>query len=518
MARRAVAARAPAGRADVEGEIAVSRVVVIGAGVGGLAAAARLSALGHDVTVCEAAEEVGGKLGTVAHEVPGVGEFRFDTGPSVVTMPHVLEDLFNDTGGWPDGLELEPVDPITRYRFADGTALDATGDLDEFCGRLNLSLGEGSGADWRAFSERAERIWEASRGPFLEQRLDGAAGLAKLAARQPRDIATIAPGRSLRALGKRHLRDPRLRMLLDRYATYTGSDPRRAPAALAAVPYVEQAYGGWYVRGGLHRLAEALHDRAVERGARFLLGERVWRIDVEDGRAQGVWLSDGSRVPADVVVAGIDAAAVYGTLVDAPRAARRLRRATPSLSGFVLLLAVDGRTPGVAHHNVLFPADYDAEFDAVFGKKASPVVDPTLYVSVPDDASVRPFGCEAWFVLVNAPRHGTGPGAIDWRAHGLTTRYAEHLIDMLGARGLKVRDRILWSQAISPAELEQRTLSPGGAIYGSSSNGAAAAFLRPANRSPVPGLFLVGGSAHPGGGLPLVALSAQIVAGLVGPA
>jgi phytoene desaturase len=496
----------------------MSRVVVIGAGVGGLAAAARLAALGHDVTVCEASESVGGKLGLVTHEVPGVGEFRFDTGPSLVTLPHVLVDLFEETGGWPAGLELEPVEPIARYRFADGTAFDATSDLDDFCGRLNLALGEGSGADWRSFSARAERIWEASRGPFLEQPLDGPGSLARLATRQPRDIATMAPGRSLRALGRRHLRDPRLRMFLDRYATYTGSDPRRAPAALASVPFVEQAYGGWYVPGGLHRLGEALHDRAVELGARFRLGERVWRVDVEDGRAQGVWLSDGSKIPADVVVAGVDAATLYGSLVDAPRAARRLERATPSLSGFVLLLAVDGRTPGLAHHNVLFPADYDAEFDAVFGKRASPVADPTLYVSAPDDATVRPFGCEAWFVLVNAPRHGEGPGAIDWRAPGLTERYADHLIDMLAARGLAVRDRVLWSRPISPADIESRTLSPGGAIYGTSSNGAASAFLRPANRSPVPGLFLVGGSSHPGGGLPLVALSAQIVAGMVGPA
>ncbi len=210
---------------------------------------------------------------------------------------------------------------------------------------------------------------------------------------------------------------------------------------------------------------------------------------------------------------------MYGSLVDAPTAARRLARATPSLSGFVLLLAVEGATPGLAHHNVLFPADYDAEFDAVFGDRALPVPDPTLYVSAPDDPAVRPPGCEAWFVLVNAPRHGAaGPGTVDWRADGLAERYADRLLDLLAARGLPVRDRVRWSRALSPADLEQRTGAVGGAIYGTSSNGPTAAFLRPANRSPVPGLFLVGGSAHPGGGLPLVALSAQIVAGLVGPA
>ena len=495
----------------------MSRVVVIGAGVGGLAAAARLAALGHQVTVCEASEDIGGKLGLVVADIPHIGEFRFDTGPSLVTLPEVFEDLFRDTGGWPDELELVPLDPVARYRFADGSGFDAARGLDALCDALEV-LQPGDGDDWRAFTARAERVWEASREPFLESALHGPATIASLALRRPGDIAAIAPGRSLRALGRRHLRDPRLRMFLDRYATYTGSDPRRAPAALAAVPYAEQAFGGWYVRGGLHRLGLAVRDRALERGAVLRHGARVVRVTTGAGRVSGVDLEGGEHLPADVVVANTDAATVYGSLVDAPAAARRLARATPSLSGFVLLLAVEGRTPGLAHHNVLFPADYDAEFDAVFGDPARAVEDPTLYISAPDDPAVRPDGYEAWFVLVNAPRHGSGRGAVDWRAPGRAESYAESLLDLLAARGLPVRDRVRWSQVLSPADLEERTGAVGGAIYGTSSNGASAAFLRPANRSPVPGLFLVGGSSHPGGGLPLVTLSAQIVAGLVGPA
>ena len=490
--------------------------MVVGAGVGGLAAAARLAAQGHAVTVCEAADEVGGKLGLAVADVPGLGQFRFDTGPSLVTLPQVFRDLFEATGGWPAGLELVPLDPVARYRFADGSGFDAAADPDRLCAALE-AWSPGSGDDWRAFTARAARVWEASRGPFLETALDGPRTLARLAVRQPGDIAAIAPWRSLRSLGRQHLRDPRLRTFLDRYATYTGSDPRRAPAALAAVPYAEQACGGWYVPGGLHRLGLAVRDRAVERGAVLRTGARVVAVETTAGRASGVRLEGGERLPADVVVANADASVVFGSLVDAPAAARRLARATPSLSGFVLLLAVEGRTPGLAHHNVLFPADYDAEFDAVFGDPARPVPDPTLYVSAPDDPAVRPDGCEAWFVLVNAPRHGTGPGAVDWRAPGLAASYADRLLDLLAERGLPVRDRVRWSQVLSPADLEQRTGAAGGAIYGTSSNGAAAAFLRPANRSPVPGLLLVGGSSHPGGGLPLVTLSAQIVAGLVGP-
>ena len=490
----------------------MSRVVVIGAGVGGLAVAARLAALGHDVVVCEAAETVGGKLGS--YERDG---FVFDTGPSLVTMPYVFQDLFEATGGWPPGLALQRLDPIARYRFADGTGFDAGDDPADLHARLE-AWSPGSGDDWRRFLSRAERVWDASRGPFLESPLDGPRSIARLAVRHPRDILALAPHRSLRSLGRAYLRDPRLRMFLDRYATYTGSDPRRAPAALAAVPYAEQHFGGWYVPGGLRRLGQALHERAVERGATVRTSARVAEIVLEGGRAAGVRLADGELLRADVVIANADAAHVYGDLVACGPAARRLARATPSLSGFVLLLAVEGRTPGLAHHNVLFPTDYDAEFDDVFADPGRPVADPTLYVSAPDDPAGRPDGCEAWFVLVNAPRHGTGPGAVDWRAPGRATAYAERLLDLLDARGLPVRDRVRWSELRSPADLEQRTGAVGGAIYGTSSNGPAAAFLRPANRSPVPGLLLVGGSSHPGGGLPLVALSARIVAGLVGTA
>jgi phytoene desaturase len=296
---------------------------------------------------------------------------------------------------------------------------------------------------------------------------------------------------------------------------------------LATVPYVEQAFGSWYVRGGLRRLAEAVAQRAVERGAVVRTGTAVERVLVEGGRAAGVRLAGGEVLRADVVVSGADAAALYTDLLPPSRPTLRVRgdlaRSTPSLSGFVLLLALRGRTPGLAHHTVLFPADYDAEFDAVFGVgrhrgALQPVADPTVYVSAPDDPATRPDDdSESWFVLVNAPRHDPA-GGVDWDAPGLADRYAQQVLDVLARRGLDVRERVRWCAVRTPADLERDTRSVGGSIYGTSSNGARAAFLRPANASPVPGLFLVGGSSHPGGGLPLVALSAEIVAGLVGPA
>lgn len=496
----------------------MARVVVIGAGAGGLAVALRLAVRRHQVTVVEAADRPGGKLSGYRRD-----GFVFDTGPSLLTLPAVYRDLFARTGaGLDDVVDLVQPEPGYGYRFADGTTVDLPSvDPGSCAAALGEQLGGTAEADWRALISRAARMWQITRRPFLEAPIGGARELVAMA-RRPADVGTVAPWRTLRGLGARMLTDQRLGLLLDRYATFTGSDPRRAPAALATVPYVEQTFGIHHIAGGLHLLGEALHERCTERGVAFRLGERVEQVTLVSGRLSGVRLASGERLDADVVVCDADASLLYGQLLPdavARRPLRRLRRATPSLSAFVLLLAVRGRTSGLRHHNVWFPADYDAEFDAVFGPDARPVEDPTVYVCAPDDAAMRPDAeHEAWSVLVNAPRHDSRPGrgVIDWDAPGLVDRYRDHVLAVMAARGFDVRDRLLWSVARTPADLERETGAPGGAIYGSSSNGARAAFLRPANASPVPGLFLVGGSAHPGGGLPLVGISAQIVADLVG--
>ncbi len=488
---------------------------MIGAGVGGLATAARLAATGHAVTICEQASEVGGKLARFS-----LDGFSFDTGPSLLTMPEVFADLFAATGApLGDILELRRLDPITRNRFADGTILDAYADDDAFTAELDAVLRPGSGQQWRRLAAHAERLWEATGGPFLAAPNAGVRSLAGLALRRPGDISTIAPGLTLRGLGRRHLTDHRLQMFLERYATYTGSDPRRAPAALAVIAHVERYHGGWYIPGGLHQLGQAVADRAVRHGARLLLDHQVVAITrTAGGRVDGVRLAGGRRIGADLVVSGIDARTLYGMLAPHQRTQRRLRRAPASLSGFVLLLALRGQTLDLAHHTVLFPADNDDEFDAVFGGRLA--TDPTIYISAPDDPALAPPGCEAWFVLVNAARHMTGPvdRGVDWDRPGLADTYAAQILGLMAERGMDVRSRLLWHRVITPADLERGTGAVGGAIYGTSSNGLRAAFLRPGNRSPIPGLFLVGGSSHPGGGLPLVAMSATIVADMIGPA
>lgn len=491
----------------------MGEVVVIGAGAGGLATAARLAVKGHSVTVLEQSNSVGGKLATYRRE-----GFAFDTGPSLFTLPAVYRDLFLKTGkALEEEVDLQPVEPAFGYRFADGAFVEMPGVDPAKCAQaLGDGLGGTSADDWRALMDRAARMWRLTRQPFLQSPLQGLRSLLPLA--KPADVRTIAPWSTLRKLGNSTLSDPRAVTLLDRYATYSGSDPRQAPAVLATIPYVEQEFGAWHLGGGLGTLADALHRRCLERGVEVHTGVDVTSVTTDTAGVTGV-IANGEFHRADIVVANADAGMVYNRLLDDPRAktpARSIRRSDASLAGFVLLLAVRGRTPGLLHHNVWFPQDYDAEFDAIFGPQPTPIDDPAIYVCAPDDPQMRPDDDhESWFVLINAPRHNPGAG-VDWDAPGLAEWYADHVLRRLADRGMDVRERVLWREIRTPADLERGARAPGGSIYGTSSNGARAAFARPANASPIPGLFLVGGSAHPGGGLPLVGLGAEIAAEAIG--
>jgi phytoene desaturase len=488
-------------------------VAVIGAGMGGMATAARLAKAGHQVTVYEGSDRHGGKCRT-----EWIGNYAFDTGPSLLTLPAVYRDLFQRTGDVLGRVvELIPVNPSFDYRFADGKSVKfANLSRKETLAAITESLGTAAGYEWDRVMQKAEAMWDVSRGPFIESELRSIASLLK----RPtllRDLRIIAPWKSLRGL---EIKDLHLRNILDRYATYSGSDPRVAPAVLASIAFVEEAFGAWHIKGGVGKLADALYQRCLDRGVKFEFNATVVSINHDAHRVTGISLSDARTIDYQVIVANADASAVYNKLITGKvaklkRTRKNLAKAEPSLAGFSLLLglAPTDKETGLSHHNVFFPKDYDQEFEDIFNRKV-PVVDPTIYLCAPnDDAMVKHPGHEAWFILVNAPRHDeSGADGFNWNDKEQNHSYAMKIIDLLEAQGISIRDRLEVIEIRTPADLERTVGAPGGAIYGTSSNGARSAFMRAKNRSPLNGLYCVGGSAHPGGGLPLVGLSAEIVA------
>ena len=488
-------------------------VTVIGAGMGGMATAARLAKAGHQVTVYETSDRHGGKCRT-----EWIGNYAFDTGPSLLTLPAVYRDFFQRTGEVLGRvIELVPVNPSFDYRFSDGKSVKfANLSRKETLAAITESLGVAAGQEWDRVMQTAEAMWDVSREPFIESELRSLASLLK----RPtllRDLRIIAPWKTLRGL---KINDLHLRYILDRYATYSGSDPRVAPAVLASIAFVEESFGAWHIKGGVGKLADAVYQRCLDRGVKFEFNSPVSSIIHDGKKVTGVELSDGRAISSEIVVANADTSLVYNRLISGKvsklkRVRKNLAKADPSLAGFSLLLGLRpaDQPTGLSHHNILFPKNYDQEFEDIF-KRQVPVSDPTIYICAPnDDAMVKQPGHEAWFVLVNAPRHDeTGVAGFNWSDQDANHRYAMKIIDAIEARGISIRNRLEVFEFHTPADLERTVMAPGGSIYGTSSNGARSAFLRAKNRSPLKGLYCVGGSAHPGGGLPLVGLSAEIVA------
>lgn len=509
--------------------VTVKRVVIIGAGVGGLAAAVRLAARGVRVLLLEKQDQVGGKLHRKRLSHPGRPNdrpFCFDTGPSLLTLPFVFQDHFAAGGAdVRNVLSIRGLSPISRFIWQDGQSLELTSDLPRLLENVRrFAPGDESGLE--RFLDRGRHIWTLGGESFLNHAPEQIARLSRRSIVDGLRAATI-PFRigmfsKYGRLVDRLIRSQRLRDVLYQYATYAGASPDAAPATLAVIPHCELELGGWYIDGGMYKLAEALEALARKLGVDVRTSTAVTQI-VTTGRAgrrviDCVETSAGERFDCDAVLCNADVVWAYHHLIrteDRPCFTdTKLARLDPGGSGMALLLGVDGTYPQLAHHTKFMPDDYRQDLRATFETRTLPA-DPCIYVCAPTrtDPSRAPDGCECLFVLCSAPPLD---GTIDWSVEG--PRYEARIIETLENRyGLTdLSRRIVVRKRVTPMDFAMNYNAHRGSFYGVGSNGIRSAFLRPPNRDRhIAGLFFAGGATHPGGGLPLVALSGKIASELI---
>ncbi len=485
-----------------------NNIVVIGGGLGGLSSAIYLASKGIAVTLYEQNEILGGKMNEFRRN-----GFRFDTGPSLMTMPFVLEDVFATAGARSENyLQLLPLKSLCRYFFPDGSMLDTGKNIDEMAAAIS-QWSEAEADGFMRFMAYSRRIYELTAPIFLFAPIHE---IRKIARWQnvPAlwSLPAIDPFRTVHQGVSRFFRDARLVQLFDRYATYNGSDPFRAPATLNIIPYVEYGLGGFYFAGGMYRLVEALERLATELGVVIHKGCKVEKILHDGCRLKGIIVA-GEKIAASHIICNADVVTTHTNLLEMKDPTkRRMARLEPSLSGVVFLWGMKKKYPLLQQHNIFFSADYAKEFREIFAEKKVPT-QPTVYIAITSrtDAIDAPPHGENWFVLVNAPYLSPGQ---DWST--MINRLRQTVLDLLKAHGLDVNQEIICESVITPEDFQRLYGSNRGSIYGISSNSRSTAFRRPGNRSRrFQGLFFAGGSCHPGGGIPLVLLSGKMAAELL---
>jgi phytoene desaturase len=483
-------------------------IAVIGGGLGGLAAAITIAATGKSVTLYEMQNQLGGKANSRM-----IGAYRFDTGPSLLTLPQVFSTLFGRAGRQvTDYIPIIPLSPLTQYWFADGTHF-ASDTLERFLPTLTQNLAVTEQEVERYFSY-AKKIWDLTHRVFLEQ------SLHRMKTYVSRDtwhsllhLGSIDLGRSMHTANAHFFTDPRMVQLLDRYATYNGSDPYQAPATLNNIAYVEHGLGGYGVKNGIYGIIVGMEQLARELGVEIHTKTPVKNITYLAKEGFRLTLDD-TEVTTQTVISDVDVLTLYEHLLNDPEAplARRYRRLPPSSSALVFYWGIDRTCDELGVHNIFFSADYEKEFSQIHQENNIPS-DPTIYINItskitPTDA---PSGGENWFVLVNAPPHD----GRDWKQELAKTR--KQVINRLSTiLHTDLEQIIVAEDSWTPEQIEQETGSFRGSLYGISSNTRMAAFLRHPNISKrYPGLYLCGGSVHPGGGMPLSVLSGMIAADLL---
>ena len=488
------------------------RVAVIGAGMAGLTAAIDLARSGCDVTVFERAAKAGGKMREVK-----VADARLDAGPTVFTLRRVFDELFADAGDNLDRrLKLIPATLLARHAWNSEAHLDLFADPQRSVEAIAAFAGSKEAGAFIRFAAHAQRVFKTLDNPFMRahrpspvelMRRIGIGGLP--------DLWNIKPFQNLWQAVSQYFADPRLRQLFGRYATYCGSSPFSAPATLMLVAHVEQA-GVWYVEGGMHRLVEQLAALAVRCGADLRCAAEVCRIHLHNGRVSAVETAAGERTEVDAVVCNADNNALASGLFG-PGVAGAVHRTPPksrSLSAVTWNVLAPTAGFELAHHSVFFSSDYPAEFEDIFARGRLPAV-PSIYVCAMDrtDAggrpAVHPTGQpERLFCLINAPATGDSHEFSQAEIDTCERR----VFQLLGSYGLRVDRQPGATIVTSPSDFHRLFPATGGALYGPASHGWRASFTRAGSRSRVQGLYLAGGSTHPGPGVPMAATSGRLAA------
>jgi phytoene desaturase len=480
---------------------------VIGAGVAGLASAIRLAAKGYNVSVYEQAGHAGGKISQLRNQ-----GFRFDTGPSLFTMPWLVDELFELAGENPrEHLNYVKLPSSCKYFWDDGTIINAWDDVENFA----FEVEEQTGVRMKnilAFLEKSRRLYDITSEVFIFNSLHSWKNW--LSAHFRKSMLYLNELDAFTTMHNRNLRwfsHPKVVQLFDRYATYNGSSPYLAPATLNIIAHLEHNTGAFFPVRGMYSIAESLRELAERQGVKFHFRSPVEQIVMQNKQVQGIRVN-GEMISSDVVVSDADVRNVYNNLLPGHELPAGVRKSEPSSSALIFYWGIGRQFPEIETHNILFANDYKAEFDHLFNTRTlSP--DPTVYLfnscrMVEGDA---PEGMENWYVMINAP-HNHGQ---DWNS--MIPEVRRNIINRINhVLKINIEDHILFEHIADPVTIERETGSYGGSLYGSSSNNPFAAFLRHPNfRKQMKGLYFTGGSTHPGGGIPLCLASAKIAVSMV---
>jgi 1-hydroxycarotenoid 3,4-desaturase len=486
------------------------KAVVVGAGIAGLVAAVELASAGIDVVVVERAATPGGKLRQIA-----IGDTRIDAGPTVFTMRFVFDAVFKAAGTTLEQhLKLVPAEILARHAWNGTGHLDLFADIRRSADAIGRFAGPAEARGYLAFCERSRKIYRTLEAPFIKAQQPGSAfNLARrVGLLAPNDLLGMSPFATMWKGLAEHFHDPRLLQLFGRYATYCGSSPWLAPATLMLVAHVEQA-GVWMVEGGMHQIARSFEALAKSKGAAFHYNADVTEVLETRGHASGVQLASGERIDADCVIFNGDAAALASG-----KTGRSAQRAIPppdgarSLSALTWTMTAKAQGFPLLRHNVFFSNDYASEFDDIFRHRRLPKT-PTIYICAQDRADTEADldAPERLLVLANAPATGD---TTDFNAAGIAA-CEKATFDLLHRCGLSLVRTAETTVITTPTQWNSLFPATGGALYGQATHGSMAPFRRPASRSKIPGLYLAGGSAHPGPGVPMAALSGRLAAAAV---